>query len=73
MHFVYPNLAKVMKSKGLGYKDIAGILNIGEYAAYRRLRGLVGWKLQETLYLSKYFDADPAWLFECGVTISQKF
>ena len=64
MHFVYPNLAEVMKSKGMGYKDVAVILNIGEFAAYRRLRGIVGWRLPEVFRLSEYFDSDPAWLFK---------
>ena len=64
MRVAYPNLALEMSKRGLGYKDIADILGIGEYAAYRRLRGLVEWKLEETLCLSQYFDSDLAWLFK---------
>lgn len=71
MNFVYPNLVSEMKKRGLGYKEIASILGIGEFAAYRRLRGLVGWRLQETLCLSKYFDSDLTWLFERDVTMSE--
>lgn len=68
MRVAYPNLNSEMSKRGLDYKDIADILGINEYAAYRRLRGIVGWKLQETLHLSQYFGADLAWLFECDVT-----
>lgn len=67
MRVAFPNLAAEMSKHGLGYKDVADILGIGEYAAYRRMRGLVGWKLQETLYLSQYFGCDPVWLFESDV------
>ncbi len=74
MHFIYPNIVSEMKKRDLDYKGIADILGISEYAAYRRLRGLAGWKLHETIQLCEYFDiSDTAWLFECGVTISQKF
>ena len=73
MLFVYPNLASIMEKHGLDYHDIANILGISKYAAYRRLRGLAGWRLQETISLCKYFDiSDTVWLFECEVTIPQK-
>ena len=74
MLFVYPNLVTVMKNRDMGYKDLAIILGISEYAAYRRLRGFTGWKLDETLYLCQYFGiSDVAWLFELCDTVSQKF
>ena len=74
MHFVYPNLVQVMKDRGLSYTDLADILGISKYAAYRRLRGFAGWKLHETIHLCNYFDvSDIAWLFQRDVTISQKF
>lgn len=72
MLFVYPNLVSLMRKSGLDYQDIADILGISKYAAYRRLRGLAGWKLQETIALCKYFDiSDTVWLFKCEVTIPQ--
>lgn len=74
MLFVYPNLVSTMRNHDMGYKDLAGILGISEYAAYRRLRGFTGWKLNETIYLCQYFGiSDAAWLFEHGATVSQKF
>lgn len=66
MLFVYPNLVSVMKEHDLDYKDLADILGISQYAAYRRLRGFAGWKLQETIHLCQYFGiSDTAWLFQC--------
>ena len=63
-----------MKKRGLDYKDLADILGISKYAAYRRLRGFAGWKLHETVQLCKVFDiSDAAWLFNRGDTISQNF
>lgn len=73
MLFIYPNLVSVMRNRGLGYRDIADVLGISEYAAYRRLRGSAGWKLQETIRLCQYFNvSDAAWLFDCDATIPQK-
>ena len=70
MYFAYPNLASEMSKSGLGYKDIAGILGISEHAAYRRMRGLAGWKLSETIRLCQYFGiTDTAWLFDRDVTV----
>jgi hypothetical protein len=55
-----------MKERGLGYKGLADVLGISEYAAYRRLRGFTAWKLPETIFLSEYFSvSDIAWLFQC--------
>ena len=68
MSFVYPNLVSEMKKRGLGYKDIADILGIDKFAAYRRLRGLVGWRLEEIMNLCEYFDSSFAWLFQKDVT-----
>jgi plasmid maintenance system antidote protein VapI len=63
-----------MKKRGLDYQDLAEILGISKYAAYRRLRGHAGWKLHETIRLCQYFNvSDTAWLFDCDVTISQIF
>lgn len=74
MLFVYPNLVSVMRDRDLDYKDLADILDISEYAAYRRLRGITGWKLHETIRLCQYFGvSDAAWLFQLGDTVSQKF
>lgn len=74
MLFVYPNLVSVMRDRDLDYKDLADILDISEYAAYRRLRGFTGWKLHETIRLCQYFGvSDAAWLFQLGDTVSQKF
>ena len=71
MHFVYPNLVFEMNKRGLSYKDIASILGISEHAAYRRMRGLVGWKLYETIKLCQHFGVnDTAWLFRCDVAMS---
>ena len=67
MLFVYPNLVQVMEERGLGYTDLADILGISKYAAYRRLRGFAGWKLHETIHLCQYFGtSDTAWLFQCN-------
>lgn len=67
MLFVYPNLVQLMKERGMGYADIADILGISKYAAYRRLRGFSGWKLHETISLCQYFGtSDTAWLFQCN-------
>ena len=64
MHFVYPNVVAEMRKRNLEYRDIADILGISEYAAYRRLRGMTGWKLHETIHLCQYFGvSDTAWLF----------
>lgn len=74
MQFVYPNIVSEMKKRGLGYRDLADILDISEYAVYRRLRGFVEWKLHETIHLCQYFEiSDAAWLFNRGDTISQNF
>lgn len=74
MLFVYPNLVQVMKERDVGYTDIADILGISKYAAYRRMRGFAGWKLHETIHLCQYFDiSDAAWLFKRDDTISQNF
>lgn len=74
MRFVYPNLVQVMKERGMGYRDLAGVLSISEYAAYRRLRGFTGWKWSEIIQLCQYFDvSDTAWLFELCDTVTQKF
>ena len=74
MRFVYPNVVAEMAKRDLDYRDLADILGISEHAAYRRLRGLAGWKLHETIHLCQYFDvSDAAWLFEFGDTISQNF
>lgn len=74
MRFVYPNLVSEMESRDLDYKDIANILGISKYAAYRRLRGFSGWKLNETIILCRYFGtSDTAWLFTLCDTVSQKF
>lgn len=74
MRFVYPNVVSEMKKRDLDYRDLADILGISEHAAYRRLRGLAGWKLHETIYLCQYFGvSDAAWLFKFGDTISQNF
>ena len=68
MYFVYPNLVSEMNKRGLDYKDLADILGISEHAAYRRLRGLAGWKLHETIHLCQYFGiGDTAWLFRHDV------
>lgn len=68
MLFVYPNLVKVMEERGVGYTDLADILGISKYAAYRRLRGFAGWKLHETIRLCEYFDiSDAAWLFSSSL------
>ena len=65
--FVYPNLVSIMKERGMGYKDLADVLGISEYAAYRRLRGFTGWRLPETFKLCQYFGVpDVAWLFKCS-------
>lgn len=73
MVFAYPNLVSLMNKNGLDYTDIADILGISKYAAYRRLRGLAGWRLQETIALCKYFEIfDTVWLFYHEVTIPQK-
>jgi plasmid maintenance system antidote protein VapI len=72
--FVYPNLVSSMRKRDLDYKDLADILGISEYAAYRRLRGFTGWKLDEAICLCQYFGAsDAAWLFHSGDTVTQKF
>ena len=64
MKFVYPNLVSEMKKRDLDYRKLADILSISKHAAYRRLRGFSGWKLNETIFLCQYFgDQDPAWLF----------
>ena len=74
MQFVFPNLVSEMQSRDLDYKDIANILGISKYAAYRRLRGFSGWKLEETISLCRYFGTtDAAWLFMLGDTVTQKF
>lgn len=74
MRFVYPNLVSVMEMHNLDYRDLAGILGIGDHAAYRRLRGLTGWKLHETIHLCQYFDIpDTAWLFTRYDTYTTKF
>ena len=66
MHFVYQNIVSEMEKRGLDYRDLADILSISEHAAYRRMRGIAGWKLHETIRLCQYFDiSDTAWLFEC--------
>ena len=71
--FVYPNLVKMMKERDMGYEDLADILGISKYAAYRRLRGFTGWKLHETIHLCQYFDgSDAAWLFQLCDTVTQK-
>ena len=71
--FVYPNLVKKMKERDMGYEDLADLLGISKYAAYRRLRGFAGWKLHETIRLCQYFDdSDAAWLFELCDTVTQK-
>lgn len=70
--FVYPNLAKMMTARGLGYRDIADILGISRHAAYRRMRGFAAWKLHEIVSLCEYFDiSDATWLFNRQDTISQ--
>ena len=64
--FIYPNLVSVMKEHDLDYKGLADILDISEYAAYRRLRGFAGWKLSEVTHLCQHFGIlDAAWLFQC--------
>lgn len=68
MSFVYPNLVSEMNKRGLGYKDIADILDIDKFAAYRRLRGLAGWRLDEIMNLCEYFDSSFEWLFKKDVT-----
>ena len=74
MQFAYPNLVSEMEKRDLDYKDIANILGISKYAAYRRLRGFSGWKLRETITLCRYFGtSDAAWLFTSCDTVSQKF
>ena len=76
MRFIYPNLVRLMHERGMGYKDLAGVLSISEYAAYRRLRGFSGWRWNETIQLCQHFDVtDAAWLFKlCDeATVSQKF
>ena len=71
MHFIYPNIVSEMKKRGLDYRDLADILDISEHAAYRRMRGLAGWKLYETIKLCQYFGTnDTAWLFERDVATS---
>lgn len=73
MRFVYPNLVAVMREREMGYRDLADILGISDYAAYRRLRGFAGWKLHETIHLCQYFDiSDAAWLFQLCDTVTQK-
>ena len=68
MLFVYPNLVKAMEERGVGYTDLADILGISKYAAYRRLRGFAGWKLHETIRLCEYFEiSDAAWLFSSSL------
>lgn len=70
---VYPNLVDVMKKRGIGCKELADILGISYYAAYRRLRGFAEWKFCETICLCEMFEiSDVAWLFTRGDTISQK-
>lgn len=74
LRFIYPNIVSEMDKRGLDYHDLADILGISKYAAYRRLRGFAGWKLHETIRLCQYFDiSDAAWLFYSGDTISQNF
>ncbi len=74
MLFVYPNLVSEMQKRGLDYQDLADVLSISKYATYRRLRGFAGWKLRETIILSRYFGiSDVAWLFHREDTISQNF
>jgi len=69
--YAYPNLEKAMNERGLGYADLADILGISKYAAYRRMRGSSGWKLHETIRLCQYFGIfDTVWLFERCDTIS---
>lgn len=71
MLFVYPNLVKMMKERDMDYEDLADILGISKYAAYRRLRGFAGWKLHEAIHLCQYFEInDTAWLFKLDVTVS---
>ena len=66
MNFVYPNLVSTMKERGLDYRDLASVLGISEYAAYRRLRGFSEWKLPEAVHLCQYFGiSDVALLFQC--------
>ena len=73
MLFVYPNLVAIMQERGLDYKDLADILGISEHASYRRLRGLTGWKLHETIHLCEFFNvSDTAWLFTTYTTKFQK-
>jgi len=70
LYLAYPNLVAEMNKSSLGYKDLAVILGISEHAAYRRMRGLAGWKLSETIRLCQYFGVnDTAWLFERDVTM----
>lgn len=73
MLFVYPNLVSEMEKRGLDYRGLADILGIGEHAAYRRMRGMAGWKLSETIQLCRYFDvSDTAWLFaRCDTYITK--
>lgn len=71
--FIYPNLVATMRERGVGCKELADILDIGYYSAYRRLRGFVGWKLGEIVCLCKYFGIpDAEWLFTRSDTIAQK-
>ncbi len=64
MLFIYPNLVHMMKKHNLECQDIADILGIKYHAAYRRMRGLTGWRLHETIQLCQYFHvSDATWLF----------
>jgi plasmid maintenance system antidote protein VapI len=70
LRFVYPNIASEMEKRGLDYRDLADVLGISEHAAYRRLRGLSDWKLNEIVNLGQFFEvSDTAWLFKCSVSM----
>ena len=62
--FVYPNLLSVMEERYMDYRDLASVLNMEPLAVYRRMRGVTGWKLDETVRICEYFTiSDLPWLF----------
>jgi len=61
--FVYPNLVKTMKERGMGYEDLADILGINQTTVSQWLLGKKKPGYDSILLLYQKFDIEPNLLF----------
>lgn len=53
---VYPNLSHELKTRHISVNELAATIGLTRSAFYRRLNGVVDWKLTEVVAICQYLE-----------------